>query len=181
MEDKTGIILAGGESSRMGEDKGLMSLEGKPMIQYVIDVVLTQTDQICIISNNSDYQIFGWPVHTDLVKGKGPLGGIVTGLSASRTRQNWILSCDSPFITEDLLVMLMNQLNGFDAAIPEKLNRTHPLIAAYDLSALPTYKVALNQDNLKLSEANKSLNINYFDANQFDVRNFKNINAREDL
>ncbi len=82
----TGIILAGGKSSRMGEDKGLVLLNGKPMIQYVIEALKGVVSDIIIISNNASYNKFGIPVYPDIIKDKGPVGGIFTGLHHSKTQ-----------------------------------------------------------------------------------------------
>ena len=76
----TGVILAGGKSSRMGFDKGLAILNGKPMIQYVIDVFEKLGLDIIIISNSPGYETFGYPIYNDLIPEKGPVGGIYTCL-----------------------------------------------------------------------------------------------------
>ena len=180
-KNHTAIILAGGKSTRMGEDKGLMLLNGKPMVQYVIDAFELLTKNIIIIANNDLYTKFGLPVYVDLVKDKGPLVGIVTGLTNSKSEQNWIISCDSPFVKYDLLVELMNQLDGKECAMPTYENKKHPLIAAYRTSSLTRLKEQLLLDNLKLMKALEELDVNAFTANNFDPINFKNINSKADL
>ena len=79
----TGIILAGGKSSRMGEDKGLLLLNNIPMIQYIINVFDTLKIPVMIIANNDNYKQFHLPVYTDIVKDKGPAGGILSALTFS--------------------------------------------------------------------------------------------------
>ncbi|NOQ71088.1 MAG: NTP transferase domain-containing protein [Crocinitomix sp.] len=177
----TAIILAGGKSSRMGQDKGLMLLDGKPMIQYIIDTVQPIANNIIIIANNKAYEKFGFPVYGDLVKDKGPVGGIVTGLSASTTDLNWVISCDTPFVSQELLEMLMLNMDQFDAVIPTYENRTHPLIACYNKSALPVFKKALHLNELKIMTLISKLHAKIMNANQFDVLNFKNLNSKEDI
>ena len=105
----TGIILAGGKSSRMGEDKGLVLLNGKPMIQYVIEALKEVVSDIIIISNNASYNKFRVPVYSDIIKDKGPVGGIYTGLYHSTTELNFCISCDVPMISSDFIFWLLNK------------------------------------------------------------------------
>jgi molybdopterin-guanine dinucleotide biosynthesis protein A len=177
----TAIILAGGQSSRMGQDKGLMDLNGKPMVQHIIDTVSQLTNQIIIIANNSEYQQFGWPVYEDVIKQKGPLAGIVTGLSNSATDLNWIISCDVPFVSADLLSELMLNLEKVDVVVPSKNDRTHPLIGGYKKSTLPTFKRELEHNHLKIMTVISCFDVYIMNADQFDVINFKNLNSKEDI
>ncbi|MFT5819151.1 MAG: molybdopterin-guanine dinucleotide biosynthesis protein A [Crocinitomix sp.] len=179
--DITAIILAGGQSSRMGQDKGLMDLNGKPMIQYIIETVEPIANNIIIIANNLDYEKFGFPVYEDTVKEKGPLAGVVTGLSESKTDLNWIISCDTPYVTEGLLKELKHELKGFDAVLSSFQGRVHPLISAYNKSALQMLTEQLEKENLKLMLANSALKTKIFNANQYDLINFKNLNSKKDL
>ena len=81
----TSIILAGGKSSRMGQDKGFLGLEGKPMIQYGIETAQRLSNHIVVIANNKSYHSLGVPVFPDVYIKKGPLGGIHSGLTHSKT------------------------------------------------------------------------------------------------
>ena len=96
---KEAYILCGGQSRRMGEDKALVSLHGKPMIQYVIDVAEKIAKTVCLIGNNADYQDFGLPVIPDLLLDQGPMGGIYTALKYAQSDRILILSCDIPLIS----------------------------------------------------------------------------------
>ena len=92
MKEIQAIILAGGESRRMGSDKGMLKKDGKPFVQSIIEAVKPLTARIMIISSNKDYKRFGYPVYEDIVKGKGPVGGIYTGLNHSRYEYNLVLA-----------------------------------------------------------------------------------------
>lgn len=175
------IILAGGKSSRMGEDKGLMLLDGKPMIQHMIDAVNTITDAVIIVANNEAYSRFGVPVFKDEIKDKGPLAGIYTGLKHSKAEKNIIVSCDTPYITQDLLQFLLNQSIGFDITIPQKEGRTHQLIGVFDKKCGNSFKVNIDNDRLKLITAYERLNLSIVDANHFDEHLFTNINSKDDF
>ena len=167
-KNKTAIILAGGKSSRMKQDKGLMLLEGKPMIQHVIDAVEHLVDEVIIIANDEVYNYFGYSVYHDLVKGKGPLAGIYTGLSYSTSETNIVLSCDVPYVNAELIELLLHEHKNHDIVIPEKENRTHQLISIFSKSCLTSFKEAIEKDDLKLLNAFKNLNLNIVDANHFD-------------
>jgi len=178
---KTGIILAGGKSSRMKEDKGLMLLDGKPMIQYVIDVLKPLLDEIIIISNNIDYEQFGYPVYPDVIKEKGPLAGLYTGLFHSQSEINIVLSCDVPFVNKDLISFLLDEHQHHQITIPIKDERTHQLIGVFSKSCEVIFGISLEKDELKLLTAFKNLNLNIVDSNHFEAKIFKNLNSPNDL
>lgn len=179
--NKTGIILAGGKSSRMNQDKGLMLLDGKPMIQYIIDVLATIVDEIIIISNNPEYEQFGFPVYSDLIKDKGPLAGIYTGLFYSQSETNIVLSCDVPFVNEELILFLISEHQKHQITIPKKEERTHQLIGIFSKSCEANFAIYIEKDELKLIDAFKNLNLNIVDANYFDIDLFRNLNSLNDL
>lgn len=177
----TAIILAGGNSSRMGEDKGLMLLEGKPMIEHVIGAVSSFANKIIIVSNNEEYQQFNYPVYEDLVKGKGPLAGIYTGLYYSQTEENIILSCDVPYVTIELISFLIEKAGNHQITIPSFQGKSHQLIGVFSKSCEAPLFISLEKDHLKLKDAFKNLNLNVVDANQFDGKVFANLNSASDV
>ena len=178
---KTGIILAGGKSSRMNQDKGLMILNGKPMIQFVINVLKPFVDEIIIVSNNSEYEQFGYPVYSDLVKDKGPLVGIYTGLFYSQSATNIILSCDVPYLNSDVVSFLCAKHIDCQITIPRIEGRTHQLIGVFSKSCTTHFVQSIEKEELKLLDAFKSLNLNIVDANHFNSDLFRNLNSPNDL
>jgi len=177
----TGIILAGGKSLRMGQDKGLMSLNGKPMIQYVIDTIQPLVNEIIIIANQKEYQTFGFPVYEDDLKEQGPLAAICTGLKFSKTQKNLILSCDVPFINEELLNLLIKNSEDAAVVIPEQNGRTHQLIGIYNRSCLTPFQKELAKGNRKIKWAIEQLNYKVVDANHIDKKMFNNLNSKDDI
>ena len=177
----TAIILSGGKSSRMGEDKGLMTLDGKSMIQHVIDAIEPLVNEIIIISNSKEYKRLGYPVYEDIIKEKGPLAGIYTGLCYSKNNTNIILSCDVPYINKQIISFLLDHSEGFDITIPEKNGKTHQLMGIFSGSCLTELKKLIDNDCLKLKTAFETLNLNVIDANQFDDKLFTNINTKSDI
>ncbi len=178
---KTGIILAGVKSSRMNQDKGLMLMDGNPMIQYVIDVLKTVVDEIIIISNNSEYEQFGYPVYSDIIKDKGPLAGIYTGLFYSQSETNVVLSCDVPYLSEQLISFLVSEHQNHQITIPKKEGQTHQMIGVLSKSCEAIFEISIEKDELKLIDAFKNLNLNIVDANHYDIDLFRNLNSPNDL
>ncbi len=177
----TAIILSGGKSSRMGEDKGLMSLDGKPMAMHVINTVKPLVDDIMIISNQEGYDLFGYRVYSDLIKNAGPLAGIYTGLKHTKTDKNIVLSCDVPFVTKEVLVELINNCKDQDVTICENDGRTHQLIGVYNKSCADYFKQELANNQRKIKLAIQKLNFKIVNLNHFDKRIFNNINSRNDI
>lgn len=182
----TAIILAGGKSSRMGTDKGLVQINEIPMIERVIDAVKKSgVTNIMIVSGNSEYKKFGFPVFPDLVPEKGPLGGIYTGLLKSSTAKNLILSCDIPFINEIVLKMLLR--NGMDNSISivKHENRIHNLIGVYDKCLVKDIEEHIFSNKLKVGQFIESHNPNIIDLKTFmpDLDEFvlANVNSMEEL
>ncbi len=186
--DVSGIILAGGQSSRMGQDKGLLVLHGKPLVQHIIDALKPITSNIIIIANSDDYKKFGYPVYNDIIKEKGPVGGIYTALSNSSSLNNIILSCDTPFISTDFLRFLVSKSKKSLVTVPSFNNKIHPLIGVYKKTAICVFKKALEDGdpynfNLKLMRVNEHLNCHIVnvDEKQFNEQLFFNINTPNDF
>ncbi|MGQ0287237.1 molybdenum cofactor guanylyltransferase MobA [Pasteurellaceae bacterium 22721_9_1] len=126
------VILAGGLARRMqGADKGLQLLQGKPLIQHIIERLSQQTSHISINANRSqeEYAQFGFPVFADqLADFQGPLSGIQTALSQAETDYLLFVPCDCPFLPLDLLEKLKSavQNNAVLAAYATDGEREHP-------------------------------------------------------
>jgi len=181
----TGIILAGGKSSRMGEDKGLVLLNGKPMIQYVIEALKEVVSNIIIISNNASYNKFCVPVYSDLIKDKGPVGGIYTGLYHSTTELNFCISCDVPMISSDFIFWLLNKSGNASITLPMYKDKVHQMIGVYSKQVLSNFKESTEKEHLKLSQVNKDMACEIIDIEKeyanFDELIFSNINTKNEL
>lgn len=182
----TAIILAGGKSSRMGTDKGLVLLNGKPMIQHIINAVQkTGISDILLISNNLAYKQFGLPVYSDIIKDSGPLGGIYTGLVHSTTSRNMILSCDIPFINEAVMNVLIEDQSQSPITVLKYKDRIHPLIGIFNTSIIPDIQEQISKNNFKVRELIQSKNATILDleAKIFGVESqvVANVNTKEDI
>ena len=177
-----GIILAGGESRRMGEDKGLMEYQGKMMIQHVIDTLMPLTNEILIVSNKENYPLPGVRVVEDEIKGNGPLIGIISGLEQSNCEWNWVLSCDSPHVSERLLMKLKKGIqDNIDVIWSKEAKRVHPLIGMYRKRAITGLRRQWADQKLKLTRLQEYVAIKEIDFQDWNNEEFKNINNRSDL
>lgn len=112
-------ILAGGQSRRMGEDKALIEVDGRPMVEYVIDAARQVADETFIVaSDRPEYERFGCRVVPDRLPRSGSLGGIFTALSEAMNDRCLVLACDMPFVNVDLLRLMADQATGCDALVP---------------------------------------------------------------
>ena len=140
----TGIILAGGESSRMNYiDKGLIEIDGKACILHVIDAIKSEVDELLIISNNEAYKQFGYDVYPDIYFKKGPMGGLFTGLSHSKTDQNILVACDMPKLSSEIFQLLKEKSKEVDIVVPVTNGRFQPLCALYKKSLLKNHCLEL--------------------------------------
>lgn len=181
-ETTTGIILAGGKSARMGHDKGLLSLQGKPFMEHIIEAMEPFVNTIIIVSNSSDYDVFNKKRVLDIVEDSGPLAGLYTGLYHSETENNLVLSCDVPLINAGVLNELME---GFDAEKEviqlESEGKKMPLIAMYKKQCMHHFKMRLDEGERRLQIAITELNTKTISVAPRLQGFVRNINTRRDL
>jgi molybdopterin-guanine dinucleotide biosynthesis protein A len=180
------FILAGGKSSRMGSDKGLVVFRRKKMVQHVINKLMDSgfTDPV-IVSNNYDYKEFGLEVIEDVIKDKGPLGGIYSALMHSKTDLNLIISCDVPFIQTKVIELLINNIEDQAVTVLCHDYQIHPLIGVYNKKVLKNLKRHLDEDNLKVLSFIQFCGVKIIDTNDYfkdlSINCFENINTKNDL
>lgn len=178
----TGIILAGGKSKRMGTDKGFILLDGIPFIQHIINNLTPLVDEIIIVSNNPDYDQFGYKRIPDNVTDFGPVAGVYTGLKASKTDYNFIISCDAPKVDLDVFTPLLKERNGkYDVVQYIANSRTTPLTALYHRKCLQIFKLALQNKIQQLRFVVKQLNVKTLVASDEIRPKIVNINTPKDL
>ncbi len=181
----TGILLAGGKSSRMGRDKGLIyaGVRGT-LTDIILEKMKPAVDNLMIIANNDEYRRFGIPVIKDIILHCGPLGGIYTGLEHSKTEWSMILSCDIPFVNTELLCFLIQQINEHDVIVPVHYRRTEPLCALYRKSCKGKIRMLLEQKKFKVKDAIKQFNVLYLKVSEqpfYHNKLFDNINTGKEL
>lgn len=182
----TGIILAGGKSSRMGTDKGLQELCGKPLISYTIKVLSEMCDTIIISTSSDAYQSFGYKTVADEIPGIGPMGGIYSALKQSMTEKNLVLSCDLPLVSVELLSYILKNSDGYQVAVPwEGGQHYEPLCGFYSLSILKKMNEFIRNGNYKLPDLYEEIRINKIIINSelefYNGNLFFNVNSQKEL
>lgn len=130
----TAVILSGGRSSRMqGNDKGLILLNDKPLVKYVIDIADAKVSQLLISANRNIevYQQYGEVIRDELTDFQGPLAGIAKAISVINTPYLLVLPCDSPLVNEMVIDRLIQCMTDKDAdiCVADDGSRIHPVFA----------------------------------------------------
>jgi len=180
------IILSGGQSKRMGQDKAFISFSGKPLIETVIGKLAPLFSDLIIATNKPDlYKKYKVKTQTDIVKSRGPLGGIHAGLIASETTYNFIIACDMPFINQDLIKYMLDEKDNYDVVASKFGGKTHSLFAVYSKNCITSIEKALKTDNFKLRDFLKTVNTKLISEEEVkridpDGQSFININTQDD-
>lgn len=171
--------MVGGQSSRMGTDKGLMNFDGKPMIQYAIDLLKSIFSEVLISSNNHEYQQFNLNVIHDIYKNCGPIGGLHSALYNISAGYVFIISCDMPFMKTEIIKQLFIEHENFDIIIPKIGDKIEPLCAVYSKRILPHIEDCIKNKRFKMYDFIKTSHTKYVAFT--DKQPFFNINSLEDL
>ncbi len=135
----TGIILAGGKSSRMGENKAFIEIEGIPIITRIHRILKELFQEIIIVVNDNDKELFkdfDSKAYSDLVPQGGALGGLYTGLFFSSSPYSFCVGCDMPFLKESVIRYLMKEAKNDDVIVPRTKDGLQPLHAIYSKNCL---------------------------------------------
>jgi molybdopterin-guanine dinucleotide biosynthesis protein A len=194
--DRSAIILAGGFSSRLGEDKGLITLAKKPLLKHVLDATKILTDETVVVTSSEDQAAkyakalgSAAQVLVDLENIQSPLIGALTGLRVARGKYSILLSCDIPFVSRDILSLLFDLCPGRSATIPRWPNGfVEPLQAVYCTRlALDAAQNAFSKEKLDMRAMIGGLKgVRYVSTlvlRQLDpeLRSFFNVNSVSDL
>ena len=177
-------ILAGGKSSRMGTDKATTLFHGKQMIQHVIDIVTLISSNIFILSNHESHTQFGLECIKDAIKDVGPAGGIDAMLQHTNQENNFIVSCDMPFIDDVSIRKIILASENFDITIPMLNNYPEALIGNYHQSCKSIWRSELLKGERKLSTLISNFNTHFMDGNELQKQNpllFSNFNSLKDM
>ena len=150
----TVCIQAGGESSRMGEDKALKTFLGRPLIQRVTDRLTSIADELIVTTNRPEnYAFLNLPLFPDLKPGRGALGGLYTAIASAKHPLVAVVACDMPFASANLLEAESSMLleEDVDVVIPKSDEGYEPLHAVYRReTCLPAIESAIEADQWKV-------------------------------
>ncbi|MBI2829893.1 MAG: molybdenum cofactor guanylyltransferase [Chloroflexi bacterium] len=184
------IILAGGKSVRLGRDKRTEILGGQSLMERVITrlsslseefILVTAPEQSTVISSKVSFKVV-----QDILPGKGPLGGIYTGLLASGNTYNLVVACDMPFLNQPLLSYMLGLAPGVEVVVPRIGDYHEPLHAVYSKDCMPVIKDLLERNDLSILKLFEQVRVRYVEVDEIDRfdpehLSFFNINTKSDL
>jgi molybdopterin-guanine dinucleotide biosynthesis protein A len=183
----SGIILAGGKSSRYGSNKALVEINGIRLIERVIRVMEPLFERLIIITNTpQDYAYLKLPMVEDLIKGLGPLGGVFTGLQTMSDDAGFFVACDMPFLSAKLIHYMGDVLEDFDAVVPKVDWKIEALHAIYTKRCIPAIKEFIDNKDYQVIKFFQSVRVRYLNKEEIlnfdpEMRSFFNINRPEEL
>ena len=183
----TGIILSGGENSRMGANKAFLVIDGERLIDRTVRIFKDLFCEVILVTNSPlDYLDLDVTLVTDIYPGKKALGGIYTGLFYAGCRHAFIAACDMPFLNPHFIAHMMERAPAYDIVVPETPEGLQPLHAIYATSCLPNMKRLIGHDKLKVTcfyKGMKCLTLSDTIQKSFDPENrmFINVNTRDDF
>jgi len=198
---KSSIILCGGQSRRMGKDKGSLIIKDKPMIKYILSTLNNEIDEVIIVLNDSKridkYMEFINPEDysyklkfvEDKIKNKGPISGILTGLENISSEYAIVFPCDNPFVTKNTIQTLFNELSdNIQAVVPyhdpeDKLKTSEPLHSIYNKNIIPIINEQILNDSLHIKRIIEKIDTKFvlIDNKKILKKEFRNLNHPEDL
>jgi molybdenum cofactor guanylyltransferase len=183
----SGFVLAGGKSTRMGQDKARLELNGRTLLEHGLAALRAVCRDVAILGR---YDLYGQlaPVYEDIFPGCGPLGGIHAALSNSLTEYNLIIAVDTPFLVPGFLSYLAERAVATGAVVttPEIAGYTQPLCTVYSLAFLPIAERALGSSSYKITPLfprGQTLVITESELRRFafSAEMFENLNTPEDM
>ena len=182
-QDVTGILLAGGQSRRMGQDKALIELDGELLFTRSLALLQWYFPTVMIAGDRPDLAPPGIPAIADIFPGSA-LGGLYTGLSAAETEWVFVAPCDMPYPDGRLIELLLAQRHGVDAVVPRTPSGYEPVFAAYHNNCLPHMAEMLRNNQHRIYDFYQRTAIRYLDWFQMPEgweRALLNLNHPEQL
>ena len=186
-EGITGVILAGGKSSRYGRNKALVDVDGLPLIERVIRVMESVFQRLVLITNTPhEYAYLQLPMYEDLIKGLGPIGGILTGLEAISDEAGFFVACDMPFLNKELVRHMIEVRDDFSAVVPRIGWKIEALHALYSKRGLPAIRKLIASGEYQVIKFFDRIRVRWLEEGEirtFDpkLRSFLNVNRPEEL
>ena len=184
---RTGIILlAGGRSLRLGRNKLGEVLEGESLLHRSLRLVLP-LGQVWVVGDGRPLEL---PPEVrlvaDLLPGRGPMGGVFTGLLASPSYYSLVVACDMPFLKPELLRYLLRAASGYDLALPRVQDKVEPLHAVYSRPCLAPLRHLLGEGHTSLLELLPRVKVRYVEERELrsadpHLLSLFNVNTQEDL
>jgi molybdopterin-guanine dinucleotide biosynthesis protein A len=183
----TGVVLAGGHSTRMGTNKALLEFDGVRLIERLIRTIRPLFREIAIVTNDPvPYADLDVPIWPDRIQGKGALGGIYTAVYHSTFPQTFCIACDMPFPNSTLITFLRDCSPGYDVVVPRTADGYQPLHAVYGKTCLPAMEAMIQADHLKIDRLFPAVHLRTVEERELRPMDpsllcFVNVNTQEEL
>ncbi len=183
----TGIILCGGKSTRMGQNKALISIEGTPIIQRIQTLFERLFEEIIIVTDQRHLFLnLDAKIYPDLIPDRGVLGGLYTGLFFSSFPFSFSVGCDMPFLKEPVIQFLLRNIKDIDVVVPRTRDGLQPLHAVYSKTCLEPMKRLMESGNCRIADFYSMVKVKIVDERDFSSldptrESFINVNTPEDL
>ena len=187
--DVTGVLLAGGKSIRMGQDKRFLSIGDRTLLECGLRTLRMLLQHVCVvIAQDSPFLSANVPVLRDVVSHCGSLGGLYTGLREASTPHVFVAACDMPFLNVNLIRYMIGLKEQADIIVASWNNRLQPTHAVYSKRCTPILEDMIHRRKMKIQDVfqHPSLAVRFMTENevrQIDPkgRSFLNINNPADL
>lgn len=178
--EASAVILAGGKSSRMGQDKSLLPVNGAPLIRRIYEQLMQRFDEILISTNEPEkYAFLPARAIPDLVPGRGPLMGIASAVAAAAHDRVFVTACDIPVVDLNTVSRMLVLAAGCDCVIPMSFAGHEPLFAVYRKGAVPAMHDALDAGERRISAVFPRVRTRFYDLGCAPW--YRNLNTREDV
>lgn len=179
-------IMAGGKSTRMGQDKAWIELDGEPLIKRVADVLAQVADEVIVVANDPRYASLGLRVVPDKYPTGGALGGIATGVGAATHDTVLVAACDMPFLAVDVWRAILAHRGEADVVIPRVVGEYESLHALYTKACVPHMARAIAENRLRVIAFFDQVRVQVLEEPELravdpDLKAFTNVNTPEEL
>lgn len=173
------VILAGGKSSRMGQDKASMILAKKQVIQYVIDNLSSVFEEVYVSGNHSNYPNTKGIIK-DVTVENGPMGGIHSALEFCK-EDIFVCSCDMPFVSSDLIVDFVKKKVKDKINVVRHDRKIYPVLGIYPIAILDALAESIESENLRMTSFLEQQKAHYIDYDDAFETQLLNINTPENF
>ncbi len=183
----TGLILSGGKSTRMGQNKAFIEIEGIPIIHRIHALFRELFEEIIIVTNEKDlFRDLDARIVGDLLPGAGALGGLYTGLFYSSFRYSFCVACDMPFLKRPLIEYLHTKTLGYDVVVPKTRDGLEPLHAYYSRNCMEPARETLANGSYRIFDFYPLVRVNMVGEGEIHAldpegESFLNVNTPEEL
>jgi molybdopterin-guanine dinucleotide biosynthesis protein A len=175
------IILAGGKSSRIGQEKAFLRIGERTIIEEQRDTLKKVFEEIIIVTNDrKKFKNISTKVVTDIIPDSGPMGGLYSGLSVCSNIHSFLVGCDMPFINVELIGYMIRHIGENDIVIPRSSRGVETLFAVYSINCLDTIRTQLEQGKLRLFDILNFHRVKYIsfkEVEKFDPQGFSFFNV----